>query len=101
MNRNKVIARAQELIRNGWTQHYFARNAKDQSTGPYADDATSYCVVGAVARALYEQDGLFADPTLRVDNFLGFDTCRKLSRINNTRKATREQVLAALEALKQ
>lgn len=101
MSRNKVIARAQELVTSGWIKYDMAADAKDRTVNPYSSDATCFCAVGALARALQENKPRMLDPYQCVDAFLGEDARRKLMKFNDARSTTRQQVLAALEALKE
>jgi len=50
----KILLRAAELIALGWTQRTAARDAAGQKVRSTAPQATAWCVVGAVDRALYE-----------------------------------------------
>ncbi len=50
----KILLRAAELIGMGWTRGTAARDATGQKVRSTAPQATAWCVVGAVDRALYE-----------------------------------------------
>jgi hypothetical protein len=50
----KILLRAAELIAMGWTRGTAARGATGQKVRSTAPQATMWCVVGAVDRALYE-----------------------------------------------
>jgi hypothetical protein len=50
----KLLLRAAELIALGWTRGTAARDADGQKVRSTAPQATRWCVVGAVDRALYE-----------------------------------------------
>ena len=50
----KVLLRAAELVAMGWTRGTAARDASGQKVRSTAPQATAWCVVGAVDRALYE-----------------------------------------------
>ena len=50
----KLLLRAVELVAMGWTRGTAARDASGQKVRSTAPQATSWCVVGAVDRALYE-----------------------------------------------
>ena len=50
----KILLRAAELLEMGWTRGTAARDAKGQKVRSTAPQATVWCVVGAVDRALYE-----------------------------------------------
>jgi hypothetical protein len=50
----KVLLRAAELVAMGWTRGTPARDAKGQKVRSTSQQATAWCVVGAVDRALYE-----------------------------------------------
>jgi hypothetical protein len=63
----KLLLRAAELVALGWTRGTAARNAAGQKVRSTAPEATAWCVVGAVDRALYE---LF---NLEVYDLLGLD----------------------------
>jgi hypothetical protein len=50
----KILLRAAELVAVGWTRETAARDATGQKVRSTAPQATAWCVVGAVDRALYE-----------------------------------------------
>jgi hypothetical protein len=50
----KLLLRAAEVIAQGWTRGTAARDADGQKIRSTAPQATRWCVVGAVDRALYE-----------------------------------------------
>ncbi len=50
----KLLLRAAELVELGWTRGTAARDAEGQKVRSTAPQATAWCVVGAVDRALYE-----------------------------------------------
>jgi len=50
----KILLRAAELVAMGWTCGTAARDASGQKVRSTAPQATAWCVVGAVGRALYE-----------------------------------------------
>jgi hypothetical protein len=50
----KLLLRAAELVAMGWTRGTAARDAMGQKVRSTAPQATAWCVVGAVDRALYE-----------------------------------------------
>ncbi len=50
----KILVRAAELVAMGWTRGTAARDATGQKVRSTAPQATAWCVVGAVDRALYE-----------------------------------------------
>lgn len=50
----KLLLRAAELVALGWTRRTAARDADGQKVRSTAPQATAWCVVGAVDRALYE-----------------------------------------------
>ncbi len=50
----KILLRAAELVAMGWTRGTAARDATGQKVRSTAPQATAWCVVGAVDRALYE-----------------------------------------------
>jgi hypothetical protein len=50
----KVLLRAAELVELGWTRGTAARDADGQKVRSTSPQATAWCVVGAVDRALYE-----------------------------------------------
>src|SRR5260370_29075140 len=63
----KILLRAAELVAMGWTRGTAARDATGQKVRSTAAQATAWCVVGAVDRALYEMW------TLDVYALLGLD----------------------------
>src|SRR5258707_2351142 len=50
----KILRRAAELVGLGWTRGTAAGDASGQKVRSTAPQATAWCVVGAVDRALYE-----------------------------------------------
>ena len=50
----KILLRAAELVAMGWTRRTAARDATGRKVRSTAPQATAWCVVGAVDRALYE-----------------------------------------------
>src|SRR5260370_5901769 len=50
----KILLRAAELVAMGWPRGTAARDASGQKVRSTALQATAWCVVGAVDRALYE-----------------------------------------------
>src|SRR5260370_694318 len=50
----KLLLRAAELVAMGWTRGTAARGATGQKVRSTAPQATRWCLVGAVDRALYE-----------------------------------------------
>jgi hypothetical protein len=50
----KLLLRAAELVEQGWTRETAARDADGQKVRSTALQATAWCMVGAVDRALYE-----------------------------------------------
>ena len=50
----KLLLRAAELIELGWTRGTAARDIEGQKVRSTAPQATAWCVVGAMDRALYE-----------------------------------------------
>jgi hypothetical protein len=50
----KILLRAAELVAMGWTRGTAARDASGQKVRSTAPQATAWCVVGAVDRALNE-----------------------------------------------
>jgi hypothetical protein len=50
----KILLRAAELVEQGWTRGTAARAADGLKVRSMSPAATSWCVVGAVDRALYE-----------------------------------------------
>ena len=50
----KLLLRAAEVIAQGWTRGTAARDADGQKVRSTSPQATRWCVVGAVDRALYE-----------------------------------------------
>jgi len=50
----KILLRAAELVALGWTRGTAARDAEERKVRSTAPQATAWCVVGAVDRALYQ-----------------------------------------------
>ena len=63
----KILLRAAELVAMGWTRGTAARDATGQKVRSTAPQATAWCVVGAVDRALYELWSLDAYALLGLD----------------------------------
>lgn len=55
----KVIKYARDLLadENGWTQHTFARNSNREAVSVYDENACSFCLAGAIQRAVYKISG--------------------------------------------
>ena len=64
---HKILTRAAELVAQGWTRGTAARDAEGRKVPSTASEATAWCVVGAIDRALYELVGV------DVYQVLGFD----------------------------
>jgi len=71
----KLLLRAAELVAMGWTRGTAAQDATGQKVRSTAPQATAWCVVGAVDRALDEQWNLdvYALLSLEVE---AYDTAR-------------------------
>jgi hypothetical protein len=71
----KTLLRAAELVAMGWTRGTAARDANGQKVRSTAPQASAWCVVGAVDRALYEllNVDVYALLGLEVD---AYDTAR-------------------------
>ena len=69
----KLLFRAAELVAQGWTRGTAARDADGQKVRSTAPQATAWCVVGAVDRALYELLNLDVYALLGLD-VDGYDT---------------------------
>jgi hypothetical protein len=63
----KVLLRAAELVAMGWTCGTAARDATGQKVRSTAPQATAWCVVGAIDRALYELLGVDVYELLGLD----------------------------------
>ena len=63
----KILRRAAELVALGWTRRTAARDADGQKVRSTAPQATAWCVVGAVDRALYEVLNMNVYEVLGVD----------------------------------
>jgi hypothetical protein len=61
---SKILLRAAELVAMGWTTGAGARNERVQGTSPVA---VSWCLTGAVLRALFEIVG--------IDGYQGREAC--------------------------
>lgn len=66
---NEVLERAHGYLECGWCQDNYAVDQWDEGTDPVEDNAVSWCVTGAVAKAMASlgmADGLhdiYSDPT--------------------------------------
>jgi hypothetical protein len=63
----KLLLRAAELVAMGWTRGTAAQDATGQKVRSTAPQATAWCVVGAVDRALHEQWNLDVYALLRLE----------------------------------
>src|SRR5258707_8536813 len=63
----KLLLSAAELVALGWTRGTAARDATGQKVRSTAPQATAWCVVGAVDRALYELYTVDAYPPLALE----------------------------------
>jgi hypothetical protein len=69
----KILLRAAELVELGWTRGTAARDAEGRKVRSTSAQANSWCVVGAVDRALYELMNLDVYELLNLD-VDGYDT---------------------------
>lgn len=52
-----IYASAAALIKDGWTQDVYARNANGKAVSPLAKTAVKFCAAGALRRAAYDVIG--------------------------------------------
>lgn len=48
---SEILTKAAEIVRKGWTQHEYARDAEGRPVDPHASEATCWCVLGAIQAA--------------------------------------------------
>jgi hypothetical protein len=89
----KILLRAAELVAMGWTRGTAARDASGQKVRSTAPQATAWCVVGAVDRALYEllNVDVYALLGLEVD---AYDTAPCPSEVLRALRRPLQRVLA-------
>lgn len=89
----EILTEALGYIKQGWTTGWFARDATNNITNPLSLDATSFCAVGAIRRAVNTNGSLHA--------FEVYDFLRKSIGIeeipswNDT--STKEEVIKGFE----
>jgi hypothetical protein len=81
----KILLRAAELVAMGWTRETSARDATGQKVRSTAPQATAWCVVGAVDRALYELLHLDVYDLLGL-NVDAYDTARPVDLLRALRR---------------
>jgi hypothetical protein len=91
-----VIDRAVCLVKDGWTSHTLARNAKGEAVSPLFHDAVRFCAQGAMLRAAHELgldiseyfrgDAFFAS-LVELNDSLGKDAV--IAKMSNHAKALR------------
>ena len=88
----KLLLRAADLVAMGWTRGTAARDANGQKVRSTAPQATAWCVVGAVDRALYDLWSLdvYALLGLEVD---AYDTAPCPSKVLRAVRRPLHQVL--------
>jgi hypothetical protein len=88
----KLLLRAAELVAMGWTCGTAARDASGQKVRSTAPQATAWCVVGAVDRALYEllNVDVYALLGLEVD---AYDTAPCSSEVQRALRRPLQRVL--------
>ena len=88
----KILLRAAELVAMGWTCGTAARDASGQKVRSTAPQATAWCVVGAVDRALYEllNVDVYALLGLEVD---AYDTAPCSSEVQRALRRPLQRVL--------
>ena len=95
----RVARVAQEIVNNGWCQQAYARDSDGKPTLVDADDAKSFCVVGAIRKADDVYD--FRTPGTR----WVYAALHKLTGLNEVFAwndqdgRTKEEVLAALNTV--
>lgn len=99
MNRKKILSRAQGLIEQGWTRGALAIDKDGFEVSPYDPKAVCFCAVGALARALQEDEPQPDPPINRVSAFLGDGTRYWLMAMNDVATA-KNRVIEELETLK-
>jgi hypothetical protein len=92
----KILLRAAELVAMGWTRGTAARDATAQKVRSTAPQATRWCLVGAVDRALYELLNLdvYALLGLEVD---AYDTAPCPSELLRALRRPLQHVLGGLD----
>ena len=92
-----VLTSAADLIAKpgAWTQGAWARTATGRAASPFADNATCFCLRGALVRVKGVKlcDGLDGEREA-----LGFSTDSALARWNDKEPRTQAEVVAALRA---
>jgi len=84
-----------DYIRKGWTTGELARDAKGVPVLPSDDEATCFCVLGALVASLrFDEEALNA--MVRIESSLGIQCVAKW---NDTQGRTQTEVIAALEAV--
>jgi len=53
----EILEEARRLIALGWTQNEMARNAEGEAVLFTSDEASCFCIYGAICRATFQRDG--------------------------------------------
>ena len=93
----RILRRARNLMRKGWTKDAYARNAKGRGVNFKAKTATHFCATGALRRASYEITGSKCGwhPTVALaDRYVrdALDT-GSLPHFNDYKATTKKQML--------
>src|ERR1051325_10570699 len=97
-----LLVRARELVAAGWTQAADARAVNGREVEPWAEDAVSWSLLGAIVAALEEQEARaggelpLAELAFAIDALAGFVDDDSLSAWNDRPGRTRSDVEAAL-----
>jgi hypothetical protein len=97
----RILQRTAEHIATGWTQQADARTAEGEPTEPWAPDAASWSLLGALVAALEEDpnDESAKLPALAraLDELAGLVDDDSLQAWNDRPDQTRENILAMLD----
>jgi hypothetical protein len=97
-----LLLRARDLVASGWTQEVDARAADGCEVEPWAEDAASWSLLGAIVAALEEQQARLggelplAGLAAALDALAGFVDDDSLSAWNDRAGRTARDVEAAL-----
>lgn len=97
-----ICARAKELIRQGWVQRTFAKDADYRDVMPEDPAAVRWCLLGAINRSTFELDilpGLVLDSLYRMVDLTWPGSAFGAGYWNDQPGRTKEEVLDFIDSI--
>lgn len=94
----KVLSRAKELITQGWTQEFFARDKNRTVCHSASKNAVCFCLLGAIKRANREFKTEYRDELIIEDRLINF-LKESPASWNDAPERTKDDVLSLLSTL--